>query len=129
GLGFWSDGHIYAFDGPSIGPGTVLGSVSVTPGTWHSMEIDLDVLHDTHTFLVDGVSLGTSSFQNPGTSDVLQRASLVTYTNMPVGDRDAYTAQFDNFSITAVPEPGSLAFLAGALVPGLIGLRRRHKRR
>jgi hypothetical protein len=86
------------------------------------MAIDSNFSAKTVTFLVDGVALGTIPFDDP-TYDTQGRASLEVITNGADGGFSPlnYTAQFDNVSVTAVPEPSNLA-LCGACVLGLLGV-------
>lgn len=113
-----SNGLIYAYTSQD---GTLATSAPVTLNAWHTLGIDVDYAKDQFTFLLDDVSLGVFPFDPAYTSDVLGRGALVTYALPDASSanfaRADYSATFDNFSITAVPEPSSqlLALVAGAM--------------
>ena len=91
---------------------------------WHHLAIDVDFLRNQSTFYVDGTALGTWDF--PATADVLLRGSLVTEA-LPDGGgnlRSDFTYRFDNFSISAVPEPAGLMLIDSALTLLMIFRRR-----
>jgi hypothetical protein len=119
-----SDGRVNAF-AANVAPGAApTFSAPVTLGAYHTLLIEVDFAADTYRFFVDGAALGTPLAFEPGfTSDVLSRGALVTYTRLAADGRDDYTYRFDNFSVSAVPEPGGLAALAAAGV-GLVARRR-----
>ncbi len=76
----------------------------------------LDFPGDTTTYYVDCELLGV--IPAPSASDVLLRGALVVYALPDDGSvRADYTARFDNFAITAVPETSALIIwsLLGAL--------------
>jgi hypothetical protein len=106
-----------------------LVSGSVTPGEWHNLAIEVDYNTDQTTFFVDGSQLGDPiSFAALTPSGVLARGALVAYASPDVADqfsRANHSVYFDNFSISAVPEPAS----SGLLVLGLFGLLGRWRRK
>ena len=107
-----SDGNAYAYTGNFGSP--VLFSTPISLGEWHTFTIDVDFLNDQYAFRVDGALLGQHAFDAGFTSDVLLRGSVVTYA-YPDGAselRSDYTYRFDNFSISAVPEPPTMLLVA-----------------
>jgi hypothetical protein len=109
-----SDGNAYAYTGNFGSP--VLFSAPISLGEWHTFTIEVDFLNDQYTFLVDGATLGSQAFEAGFTSDVLLRGSVVTYA-YPDGvseHRSDYTYRFDNFSITAIPEPAGIVLVCCA---------------
>lgn len=103
-----SNGLIYAYTSQG---GTLATTAPVTLNAWHTLGIDVDYLQDRFAFSLDGVSLGDYPFDASFTSDILARGALVTYAlpDDPNANfaRSDYEAVFDNFSITAVPEPST----------------------
>lgn len=91
---------------------------------WYHLAMALDFAGRTTSYYLDGALVGTVAA--PSASNVLLRAAVVVYA-LPDAGPDAradYTARADNFSIAAVPEPGSVGLLAaGGLV--LLGAARR----
>jgi hypothetical protein len=108
-LGISSDGFIYGYNGNFGSP--LLFSTAASLGDWYTLGILLDFAADTFTFLVNGVSFGTFSFEPGFTSDVLLRGSMVVYArpDTSVYQRQNYVAYYDNFSIRVVPEPSAFA--------------------
>lgn len=99
---------------------------TVTVSGWNTYSIILDFVAETYTYTLNGVALGTESFIDVPVSGQLSDASLVA---LPGGSNagsytQGGTAYFDNYTITAVPEPGSLVLLAGIAAPALLGRRR-----
>ncbi len=100
-----------------------------SPEDWHTLALEIDYHTNLSRFLVDGVQLGTPiSFASSGPSGILARGALVVYAGPDVvGEfaRAEHGVYFDNFSISGVPEPSSLALASvGLLAIGLL-LRRR----
>lgn len=109
------DGSIAGFGDQAPGSAPAVSGV-VAAGAWHELAIEVDYLAKASTFFVDGAQVGLPvSFAGSGPSGVLARGALVAYAgpNVPGGfDRSNHAIYFDDFSITAVPEPASLV-LAG----------------
>ena len=129
-LGISSDGFVYGYTGNFGSP--ILFSTPITLGDWHTLDIAVDFAVNTYSFLVDGTSFGAFAFEPGFTSDVLLRGSLVVYARPDLGanQRSSFVAYYDNFSITAVPEPSSLTLFAiGMLTFAACGLtgRLRHR--
>lgn len=126
-----SDGVIYAYTSQD---GTLAVTTPVTLNAWHTLGIDLDYENNQYMFSLDDVSLGVFPFDPAYTSDVLGRGALVTYALPDDANagfaRADYTATFDNFSITAVPEPPSqmMALVSGVLALSYVGVFRRATR-
>lgn len=126
------DGSVAGFGDQAPGSAPAVSGVAAA-GAWHELAIEVDYLAKASTFFVDGAQVGLPvSFAGSGPSGVLARGALVAYAgpNVPGGfDRSNHAIYFDNFSITAVPEPTALALaaLGGALSIGLFIGRARHK--
>jgi hypothetical protein len=122
-----SDGNVYAYTGNFDSP--TLFSAPISLNAWHTFAIDVDFLNDQYAFYVDGAFLVQHAFDAGFTSDVLLRGSVVTYaypdTAATSEHRSDYTFRFDNFSITAVPEPASAVMATGWLVASVVRPRRR----
>ena len=122
-LSISSDGHLYGYSAND----SYLFGVAITLGQYHHLALDLDFVGRTTTYLLDGQVLGTAAFDPSGTSNLLNRGSMVAYSLNPDPlnrDPSAYTAYFDNFSISTVPEPSGL-LLAVLGASGLGAGRRR----
>jgi hypothetical protein len=124
-LAISSDGQVHAFSSDDLVP-TFLFSAPVTLDEWHSLAIVDDFAARTSSFFVDDSMLGTSPFvsgENPGTT--VNRATLIVYAAPELAGMQManYSAYFDNFSITAIPEPAS----GGLLLLGLFALLGRRR--
>jgi hypothetical protein len=117
-----SNGVLYGLS--SFGPEVVIQPVGNPLNAWHSLEIKVDFSASAYTLKYDTTSFGPFPFAASIGPDQLLRGSIVTYAlpdDPGVGfARADYTARVDNFSITAVPEPGSFV-LAATAVAGLFG--------
>jgi len=82
---------------------------------WASYELKLDFVLQKYQLFVDNVAAGSARPFVPGAEDSLD----INFTDV---GRGLDTAYFDNFSVTAVPEPSALA---GALVLGMVARRRK----
>lgn len=121
-LSISSDGMVYGYNGagPPVG-------APISLGEWHNLGIRLDFAADTYTFLVDGTLLGTFNFDAGFTSDTLVRAAMVAYVASPDSagvQKSDFTARYDNFSVSTVPEPGATGSLFLASL-ALLALHRR----
>ncbi len=128
-----SEGVFYGFDdnlsnSPVADPG-VLPRIHADVNRWYNMGIRSDFNAKTVTFLLDGSALGVVPFSDP--FDTLLRGALVVYASPsePGFSRTDYAARFDNFRISAVPEPGAVAMLLGMTIPGGLFLLRRRARK
>jgi hypothetical protein len=122
-LSLSSDGSLIGYTGRGTGQ---LFIKPVRLNEWHRLVIEVDFSARAYAFWVDDPFLYWFPFGADQTSDVLLRGSMVVYARpdgfLPGFQRSAFTAYYDNFSITtsAVPEPGSLT-LCGVAVAGLLG--------
>lgn len=120
-----SNGTIYGYTSLD---GALAFSRPIAFNGWHTLGIDINYGVNEFTFYLDGASLGTYPFDPAFTSDILDRGALVTYAlpnNAAAGFlRDNYTARFDNFSIVAVPEPGTIYGLLLAAAISILVLPR-----
>jgi|WetSurMetagenome_2_1015567.scaffolds.fasta_scaffold227577_2 hypothetical protein len=97
--------QVYIYD--VEGAAAISTGITVTRDVWHSFELIMDYANDTYYGKVDGVSTVTTN--------------LGSQTNFSDADFRVTSAQYDvsywdNLSVTATPEPTSLALLAlGAL--------------
>lgn len=110
-----SDGVLYGLS--SLGPEVVVEPIGNPLNAWHALEIIVDFTANAYTFKYDATSFGPFPFAASVGADQLLRGSIVTYAlpdDLGAGfARADYTARFDNFSITAVPEPQ--AYLTAAM--------------
>jgi hypothetical protein len=119
-LGISSDGKVYGYL-PGTGIDTPPAqSANVTLGQYHRIGMDVDFLANTTQYILDGVPLGAPLAFDPSfASDLLLRGAIVAYARAdnPPLTRAAYTLEYDNFSITSTPEPGSmLGIVFGAML-------------
>ncbi len=115
------DGSIAGFGDQAPGSAPAVSGV-VAAGAWHALAIEVDYLAKASTFFVDGAQVGLPvSFAGSGPSGVLARGAFVAYAGPNVAgsfDRSNHEIYFDNFSITAVPEPASFVLAAIGSVLG-----------
>jgi len=96
-------------------------------GQYHELQLTLDFPDRTSTFSVDGRILGTLPFDPSVTSDVLSSAQFTMYAVSSSVDPASYTAQIDDFAVSAVPEPSSLLLALTGICGGsacFVGRRR-----
>jgi hypothetical protein len=119
-----SNGVLYGLS--SFGPEVIIESVDNPLNAWHELEIRLDFESSEYLFRYDSTTFGPFAFEPSFGDDILLRGSLVTYALPDDAGfaRADYTARFDNFSIRAVPEPGS-AVLSMIAVVGAVGVTTR----
>jgi PEP-CTERM motif len=128
-FGLSSNGHALAY-GFDAAPGDP-PAFSPTAGlnAWHHIAMDLDFASHRTTYFLDGLNVGSVSA--PTLSTVLLRSALVAYALPDVAGgpmRADYVGRFDNFSVTAVPEPNTwVSLLVGGA--SLLGMNRWARRR
>lgn len=91
------------------------GSTPVQADSWIDLQLVLDFPTQTQEAFVNGVSIGWTAFDNPST----RLDQVETFHIIGTDDNPFYV---DDLSITAIPEPSSLALIACA---GAFVLRRR----
>jgi hypothetical protein len=119
------DGHIYG----NMEQGSLLFAVPTTPGQYYTLALQLDFASRIAQFFVDGQLLGSQPMPAEPSNRFV--ANLVVNGSPEPGYNPGdYTAYFDNFSITTVPEPSTLLLVAtGGLGSVLCGWRRCRGRR
>jgi len=99
--------------------------VTMAPGTWYQLELELDFVNGSTSAYLDGVDLGTQAFVNsPSTSLTYILAAGIS--NTTGANASIY---YDNVRLTAenaVPEPSTYALLGFPLLA--MGLWRRRRR-
>lgn len=116
----------FLFEDPAFGGGFNINAADTVIGLgWHQWEIDYNFSTQTYSASVDGTTeVSGVSFLIPAAT-VFSDADIATLQNVPPADlSNTGTAYFDNYAVSAVPEPTSL----GAALLGVIGcLHRRRK--
>ena len=123
-LAISSDGMVHAYTGDDSFP-TFLFSAPITLCQYHTLAVADNFAAQTSSFHVDGALLGTAAFAS---DDVLASGSFLAYAGTDTSDfqKANYAAYYDNFSISAVPEPGGLVLIGiGAAAPMCLGRRSR----
>jgi hypothetical protein len=109
--------HFEVFDGTYDGLGTWENTgIAQTPGQWQTVTADIDVVTQTWTFSVDGVSYNAP---DPlGYERAVPQLNALYYFDTAAGS-------VDSIVVRGVPEPGSLG--ACAVAGGLVSLMRRRR--
>ena len=99
-----ADGHLYVYGSRFVDALVA----DVTLGVYHTLAMSIDFVNRATSFSIDGTSLVTFAFDDALQSTIFQAGSLhaAAPTDPALADAAQYTAYFDNYSITAVPEPG-----------------------
>lgn len=105
-LAISSDGQVHAYSGADLVP-TFLASRSVSLGEWHNLAVEANFATRQMSFFVDDDCLGSFSFDNRVTTNILLRGSMLTYAapDTTTKHKADYAARFDQFKIQAVDEP------------------------
>lgn len=98
---------------------SIVGSVPITRGTWHTFEHVMDYSTGIQSASVNGTFVGDGPFASPSTTLAIYGFGL----NTPSGGTDQLS--LDDLSITSIPTPGPLAVLG---LGGMIAARRRRGR-
>jgi hypothetical protein len=118
--------------------GSPSASFTLTSGNWYELETRFSLTNAT-TAATLGVYLYDRGTDGTDARTLVESISAtnVTITNSGFSGADLFAgfgggndsgspiAAFDNFAVTAIPEPSSFAALAGVLALGLVALRRR----
>lgn len=109
--------HFEVFDGTYNGLGTWENTgIAQTPGQWQTVTADIDIVSQTWTFSVDGVSYNAP---DPlGYERAVPQVNALYYFNTAAGS-------VDSIVVREVPEPGSLTALAATAA--LISVSRRRR--
>jgi hypothetical protein len=112
-----SSGAIQAYDTANGGWQTIAG-ISQTPGTWQHYAIEYELGATSYTLTAGANTVTSSRFNGTTSATQIDHAFAHGGTNSTAGYFDNIVVTFD-----AVPEPGSLALLAGGA--GMLLARRR----
>jgi hypothetical protein len=105
--------EVKTFNGPGATVSEVEGNFG-GPTITMSIELDTTATQWTSEWFVDGSSVRTETF-----------ASNPTITHVGFGREDGVSSTLSSFSLTAIPEPGAYALLAGLTGLVCVMLRRR----
>ena len=127
----FADGNIAKYYGATdycrgriASSGSVTGSHYLTSnGAWDNLKMAIDTNAGTVEFFQNGVSWGV--LNNGQAGKAIGRISIVQINNAAAG-AELRSMQIDNFSVTAVPEPGSVLALCSGLI-GMVGFARRRR--
>ena len=129
-IDIYSDGNVYVHDG-NRGTPLFLTSAPITLNEWHELALIENVGAGTFSAEVDGILLGTFAMP-PASPDAIDTTTIARGTLLALSAPDTaslkradFVSYFDNFNVSAVPEPGSLALFVGLLLPGAVWLRRK----
>jgi hypothetical protein len=115
----------FLFEDPTVNGGfNINGPDTVVGLGWHNWEIDYNFATQTYSASVDGTTeVSSVAFLTPSAT-VFNDADIATLQAVSVDANNAGTAYFDNYAVSAVPEPTSFGV---ALLGGLGCLLRRRK--
>ena len=103
---------------------TATSSVNFVQG-WNDLKAVIDMTTNTSQYFLNNVSIGTVAFE-AGALDELATVTIYKGMDARASANGAPDAIFDNFSVTAVPEPGSIVAMCSGLI-GMVGFARRRR--
>lgn len=109
GITLSSNGNAYVFG--SLEADSFLFETPISLDEWYTLGLDIDFANRQTEFLLNDTSLGVLAFDPAITSNVLRTGSLAMVLSDPTFDASPFIGAFDNYAITAVPEPAGLAIL------------------
>jgi len=127
---------VQLFKGRRTTTGIADNNTNLTWGVWHTLNIVLDTTGDgssfTADFLIDGLTVSSgaytiSSLDNPGNGATVPGTLLnqIRYVGFAYDNSSATPPGFDNFLLTSVPEPSTLALIGVGALAYAFWLRRR----
>lgn len=120
-----ADGNLYVY-GSQFDDFLIVSGIQL--GRYYHLEMILDFPGRQTIFLLDGIALATFAFSNEIQSTILDSAAVDALAINDAALLSGYTARFDNYSISAVPEPTTSSFLALGLA-FFYGRVRHHRNR
>lgn len=120
-------GAVYLRTAGAFFPGASTPAITLASNTWYRTIIDIDMVNRTYTAAIfDGT---TTTNLTTGGPIAFESANVPSLTRMEIPDNNGGgmggTLMFDNFSLTAIPEPGGLSLLALGGSVAFSGARRR----
>ena len=113
----------------SCGANARVLSVGTTTGTfvqgWNDLKAVIDMSTNTTQYFLNNVSLGSVGFE-AGALDELKTVTIYKGMDSRANANGAPDAILDNFTVTAVPEPGSIVAMCSGLI-GMVGFARRRR--
>jgi hypothetical protein len=102
---------------------------SAALGSWQTLGVDVDFVNRSSTFFLNGEAFNTTvAFSSTSSGNILDRGALVVYALPDDANaaRANFAVGFDNFSVSAVPEPSTiLTVVLGLGAIGIVKLRSR----
>jgi hypothetical protein len=89
----------------------IIGGVPVTAGVWDDYQLVLNFATGTASAYVDSTFIGSGAFDNPTTTLTAFNFGV----NSLLNGADTATGYYDDISVTATPEPGSVGFVVAGL--------------
>ena len=137
--GDWQDGWMFALkysdsNGKMLaqwrGASTALRGAIATASSygtmnlgWNTLKVRINLADNNAEYFLNGTSLGTVASE-AGALD--QLATITISKGLDARTATYNDAIFDNFSVTAVPEPGSIVAMCSGLI-GMVGFARRRR--
>ena len=120
-----SDSNAYAF-GSRGAAESYLFQTPAALGKYHSLAMQLDFAAGTTSYFLDDQIMGTLSFRTDVPTNFFRRGNLAFQgvDSSFAYDPTAYTAYFDRYQVTAVPEPTTISLFAFGLMVICAGWRR-----
>lgn len=123
--------YIQGWNGSGIVSRSVQASlVTAGLGEWVTFSLTVDPTSHLYTSATVTGSKGTTAFDLTGLQmawDGTNAPTNANYLSFVTGSSDVVTVDFDNVSISSVPEPATAGLLVGGLLLGFVG-RRRNRR-
>jgi hypothetical protein len=105
-------------------PTLQVAPVALVTGRWVEHSIDINLNANTYNYRYDGAAIVTGGTWNTTPGDGISLGGMNFWVQVGNANGQNTAVYFDDFNLTAIPAPTTLALLA---LPGALAARRRRR--